>query len=85
MIKDVMCDPRYDTHKLRIMQLPLGVENANTQAVKRVLGTTWERNGSLPFSNNVISSVKSKLILWVMFCLGPVHQTEVCRKIGEEG
>lgn len=46
---------------------------------------TWERNGSLHFSNNVVSAVKSKLILWVMFCLGTVQQTEVCRMIGREG
>lgn len=56
-----------------------------TPAVKRVLGDTWGRNGCLHFSNNVISAVKSKLILWVMFCLGAVQQTEVCRMISREG
>lgn len=56
-----------------------------TRAVKRVLGDPWGRNGSLHFSNNVISAVKSKLILWVMFCLGAVQQTEVGRMIGREG
>lgn len=49
-----------------------------------MLGNTWERNGSLHFSNNVVSAIKSKLICGSCFAW-VLYNKQKFVEIGREG
>lgn len=44
VIKNIMCNPRYDAHELRVMQLPLGAKDTKQSKENCEIQEIQERN-----------------------------------------